>query len=46
MRLDDGLVVSAFPTDAGVLDRYLRLLAPRKARVPWAPRLAWGSAAA
>ena len=32
MRLDDGLVVSAFPTDADVLDRYLRLLTPDRAR--------------
>ena len=44
MRLDDGLVVSAFPTDAGVLDRYLRLLAPHKGPRPLGatPRLGIG----
>jgi hypothetical protein len=30
MRLSDGLTVAAYPTDAPVLDRYFRLLAPAK----------------
>jgi hypothetical protein len=44
MRLSDGLVVSAYPTDAAVLDRFLRLLAPHKGPRPLGatPRLGIG----
>jgi hypothetical protein len=44
MRLSDGLVVAAYPTDAAVLDRYFRLLAPHKGPRPLGatPRLGIG----
>jgi hypothetical protein len=44
MRLSDGLVVAAYPTDASVLDRYFRLLAPHKGPRPLGatPRLGIG----
>ncbi len=44
MRLSDGLAVAAYPADAPVLDRFLRLLAPHKGPSPLGaiPRLGIG----